>query len=82
MTAQKRPENVNTVPIVISVLTNQELIQSDIDTTQELELATPGLVFGNTNGFAQPYIRGIGTDLISPGQDSPIGFYRVANTAA
>ena len=75
VTAQKRLENVNTVPIVITVLTNQELIQSGVGSTQELELATPGLVFGNTNGFAQPYIRGIGTDLIGPGQDSPVGFY-------
>ncbi len=75
VTAQKRPENINTVPIVVSVLTNQDLIQSGIDSTQELEWATPGLVFGNTNGFAEPYIRGIGTDLITPGQDSPIGFY-------
>ena len=75
VTAQKRPENINTVPIVISVLTNQELIQSGIGTTRDLELATPGLVFGNTNGFAQPYIRGIGTDLIGPGQDSPVGFF-------
>ena len=75
VTAQKRPENVNTIPIVISVLTNQDLIQSGVGSTQELELATPGLVFGNTNGFAQPYIRGIGTDLIGPAQDSPVGFY-------
>jgi iron complex outermembrane recepter protein len=75
VTAQKRPENVNTVPVVMTVFTNQELIQSGVGSTQELELATPGLVFGNTNGFAQPYIRGIGTDLIGPGQDSPVGFY-------
>jgi len=75
VTAQKRPENVNTVPIMMSVLTNQDLIQSGVDSTQQLEGATPGLVFGNTNGFAQPFIRGIGTDLIGPGQDSPVGFY-------
>ena len=75
VTAQKRPENVNTVPIVMSVLTNQDLIQTGVSSTQQLEWATPGLVFGNTNGFAQPYIRGIGTDLITPGQDSPVGFY-------
>src|SRR5580698_6689959 len=75
VTAQKRPENVNTVPIVMTVLANQDLIQSGIGSTQEIEWETPGLVFGNTNGFAQPYIRGIGTDLLSPGQDSPVGFY-------
>ena len=75
VTAQKRPENVDTVPIVVSVLTNLDLIQTGVDSTQRLEWATPGLVFGNTNGFAEPYIRGIGTDLITPGQDSPVGFY-------
>ena len=63
------------MPIVVSVLTNQDLIETGIDSTQRLEWATPGLVFGNTNGFAEPYIRGIGTDLINPGQDSPVGFY-------
>jgi len=54
VTAEKRPENVNTIPIVISVLTNQDLIQGGMDSTQKIELATPGLVFGNTNGYAQP----------------------------
>lgn len=75
VTAQKRSENANSVPISISVLSNQDLVTSGVTDTEELELATPGLVFGNTNGFAQPYIRGIGTDLISPGQESPVGFY-------
>ena len=75
VTAQKRAENVNSIPAVISVLTNQDLVQGGIDSTEEIELAVPGLVFGNTNGFAQPYIRGIGTTLIAPGQDSPVGFY-------
>ena len=75
VTAQKRQENANTVPIMMTVLTNQELIQSGVGSTQQLEWASPGLVFGNTNGFAQPYIRGVGSDLIVPGQDSPVGFY-------
>ncbi|HWS63679.1 MAG TPA: TonB-dependent receptor [Steroidobacteraceae bacterium] len=75
VTAQKRSENVNSVPISISVLTNQDLVTSGVTGTEQLQLATPGLVFGDTNGFAQPYIRGIGTDLISPGQESPVGFY-------
>ena len=75
VTAQRRPENVNTVPIVMTVLTNQDLIQTGIGSTQQMEWATPGLVFGNTNGVAEPYIRGIGTDLLSPGQESPVGFY-------
>src|SRR3984957_18611447 len=75
VTAQKRPENADTVPIMMSVLTNQDLVQTGVTSTQQLEWATPGLVFGNTNGFAEPYIRGVGSDLITPGQDSPVAFY-------
>jgi iron complex outermembrane recepter protein len=75
VTAQKRAENVATVPMVVSVLTGQQLLETGIDSTQQLEWATPGLVFGNTNGNAVPYIRGVGSDLLTPGQDSPIGFY-------
>src|SRR3984957_16556939 len=75
VTAQKRPENVDTVPMVVSVLTSQQLVEAGIDSTQQLEGATRGLVFGNTNGFAEPYIRGVGSDLITPGQDSPVAFY-------
>lgn len=75
VTAQKRSESVNRVPISISVLTGQQLAASGVTSTQRLEVATPGLVFGNTNGFAQPYIRGVGTDLILPGEESPVGFY-------
>jgi len=75
VTAQKRVEDASTVPIVISVLSNQDLIEGGINSTQDLEWAVPGLVFGNTNGFAEAYLRGIGSDLITPGQDSPIGFY-------
>lgn len=75
VTAQKRAQSIDSVPTAVSALTNQDLTQTGVYATQELEWATPGLVFGNTNGFAQPYIRGVGTDLITPGQDSPIGFY-------
>lgn len=51
VTAQKRPENVNTVPIVITALTNQDLIQSGIGTTEQIEWATPGLVFWQYERF-------------------------------
>ena len=75
VTAQKRAESVNRVPIAISVLSPAKLIASGITSTQKIEIATPGLVFGNTNGFAQIYVRGIGTDLIVPGQEAPVAFY-------
>jgi iron complex outermembrane recepter protein len=45
VTAEKRPENVNTVPIVITALTNQGLIQAGVGSTEKLEWLTPGLVF-------------------------------------
>lgn len=75
VTAQKRPESIDTVPIVVTALTHEDLSRLGAFTTQQLEWTIPGLVFGNTNGYAEPYIRGIGTDLITPGQESPVGFY-------
>ncbi|HLY59017.1 MAG TPA: TonB-dependent receptor [Stellaceae bacterium] len=75
VTAEKRAENINDVPISITALSPGQLASSVVLSTQQLEIVTPGLVFGDTNGFAQPYLRGIGTDLISPGQESPVAFY-------
>ena len=37
VTAQKRPENADTVPIMMTVLTNQDLVQSGVVSTQQLE---------------------------------------------
>jgi iron complex outermembrane receptor protein len=75
VTAQRRSENLQSVPIAITALTAQNLASQGITDTQKLELVTPGLVFSTFNGAGQPYIRGIGADQLSVAGESAVAFY-------
>ena len=61
VTAQKRSENLQSVPIVISAFSNDRLETTGVQTTSQLTTLTPGLNVRITNGSFQPTIRGIGT---------------------
>ena len=73
VTAQRRAEDLQTVPIALTALSAQALASQGITDTQKLELVTPGLVFSTFNGAGQPYLRGIGADQLSVGGDSAGG---------
>lgn len=75
VTAQKRSENLQRVPIAITAVTAQSLDRAQIETTQDLTFATPSLNFSQTAVFAQPFIRGIGTDSFSPGNEASVATY-------
>lgn len=75
VTAQKRSENLQRVPIAITAVTAQALDRAQIETTQDLTFATPSLNFSQTAVFAQPFIRGIGTDSFSPGNEASVATY-------
>ena len=55
VTAQRRAEDLQTVPIALTALSAQALASQGITDTQKLELVTPGLVFSTFNGAGQPY---------------------------
>lgn len=77
VTAQKREQNVNDVPIAISAY-SQQIIQSlGIRSTEELESLTPGLEVNNTGGVGtKTYtIRGVGFNDYSTGASSTVGLY-------
>lgn len=65
VTAQKRTENVNAVPISISVLKRDRLGRDALDSTADLQTVVPGLTTTNFVGFMLPYIRGVGTDNVT-----------------
>jgi len=73
--AQKRSENIMTVPIAISSVSRDSLQAVGIDDTGDLQLITPGLVFNEFNGFPLYYIRGVGTDFTQPGVNPAVGLY-------
>lgn len=75
VTAQKRSENLQEVPIAVSVFSGDKLQQSGISGVQSLQQVTPSLVFNNTSATAQPYLRGIGTRLSLMGLESSVATY-------
>ena len=75
VTAQKRSENLMSIPTAISALTAETLQSRGIDGTQALQMAVPSLVYPNTGPYAQPYIRGIGSRLLQNGLDPSVATY-------
>lgn len=60
VTAQRRGENLQNVPIAVSAATAKDLEQRHIESTESLELLAPGLKIPNLAGTVSPTIRGVG----------------------
>ena len=78
VTARKRAENLQTVPVAISAFSTEALSMRGIDSTNDLAIHTPSLQYssGSQGGSsAQFFIRGIGQlDFIST-VDPGVGVY-------
>jgi iron complex outermembrane receptor protein len=75
VTAQKRTENLQKVPISITALTAERLEASGVTDTMQLPQATPGLVVLDTAAVFLPFIRGIGSTSSQDGFDSSVAVY-------
>lgn len=75
VTAQRRSEDMQDVPISISAVTAEQLKSAGIQTTADLSLVSPGLTIGNTSGFLRPHIRGVGTTSVGAGLENSIATY-------
>jgi len=75
VTSQKREENMQDVPIALSVFTGDKMREFGITNTQSLQIATPGLVVSNTSNSAQPFLRGVGTRLALNGLEPSVATY-------
>lgn len=75
VTAQKREQNVQEVPIAINVYRGDTLEDSGVESTLELRFVEPSLVFTTNAASGQPYLRGVGSDLITPGAESSIAIF-------
>ena len=67
VTAQKRSENLEVVPIAITALSGADLASAGVGSTADLALVTPGLTVVNIAGIVLPHIRGIGTTAYGAG---------------
>jgi iron complex outermembrane receptor protein len=75
VTAQRRSENLQNVPIAVTALSADQLALSGIQSTTELGEVTPGLTVVNQNGDVLPHIRGVGTTLFGAGVENSIATY-------
>ena len=75
VTATKRAENVQDLAIAINSYTGDRLDLSGIQNTQDLQILDPSLVVTTNTAFAQLYLRGVGSDLFTPGAESSIAIF-------
>lgn len=75
VTAQKRSENLQKVPISVAVATADELTASGVVTVQSLKMLTPGVEVQGNHGYAYPIIRGVGSKANAPGIEPPVATY-------
>lgn len=62
VTAQKREENAQDVPITIQAFSAGMLDALGVKTTQDLQSVTPSLNYGEFVGYSIIFLRGVGTD--------------------
>ncbi|MCZ8130845.1 MAG: TonB-dependent receptor [Steroidobacteraceae bacterium] len=75
VTAQRREENLQDVPLAVTALTAETLAQNDIRDLSRVELLTPGFSFGKSGSDARPAIRGVRTENVGVSGDPTIGFF-------
>jgi outer membrane receptor protein involved in Fe transport len=63
------------VPIAVSAVTAEQLRTAAITGTASLKLAVPSADVPVLNGYAAPFIRGIGSKAAGPATESPVSTY-------
>ncbi len=75
VTAQKRSENVQDVGVAISTVYGKMLEDANVNNVADLQNIAPGIQIGQSFGFAQIMVRGIGTDNPFAGGDPSVGMH-------
>ena len=75
VTAQKRVERAQDVPISDSTVSATEALSRGITDTTSLQMAVPGLVIDHTANEGNIFIRGVGTNLFGPSSEQTVAVY-------
>ncbi len=75
VTAQKRSQNLQDVPVAVSAVTAQQLEHAGVDDIVDLRLAVPALNVTYTNGYITSSLRGVGSNGVGPGIENPVALY-------
>ena len=75
VTAQKRTERLQDVPISVTALNSTQLTELGVTSTKDLEFVVPSLVTNELAGWNQTFMRGVGTDIQNPGAEPGVPTY-------
>ncbi|MDB5969679.1 MAG: TonB-dependent receptor [Hydrocarboniphaga sp.] len=75
VTAQKREERLQDVPISIAAFSSEALDARGVFDTKALATITPALSITEFGGYSFVYIRGVGTDVFVPSADPSVTTY-------
>jgi iron complex outermembrane receptor protein len=78
VTARKREENLQEVPIAVTAFSADDLRQREINTVGDIRLSTPNLQFlrgYDATSSSRVYIRGVGQDDVIATTDAGVGLY-------
>ena len=75
VTADRRAEKLQAVPITAEVTTARQLAQAGIINTQQLSDFVPGFNITRANAGAVPFLRGVGTFTATVGNEAAVATY-------
>jgi iron complex outermembrane receptor protein len=75
VTAQRRAERLEEVPISVTAVTPQALAAAGVTSTRELMMVTPGLRIESVGAFVQPTVRGVTNNQNTPTAESNVATY-------
>lgn len=78
VTARKRSERLQDVPVAVSAISDASLHRQQIADISDLSLAAPSVLVTQTAGSAnaaQIFIRGFGQDALGFNSETPVGIY-------
>ncbi len=75
VSAQRRDEKLQDVPISVQAFTGEKLDALGFKKVEDLPAITPGLVLQNKAGYSVIFLRGVGTDAFLPSADPNVPVY-------
>ena len=75
VTAQRRAERVQDIPLSVSAISGEALTNAQVTTAERLEQLVPGIRMGRSGSDLRPAIRGTYTENVGVNGDPRIGIY-------
>jgi len=75
VTAQRRAQRLQDVPISVTALTATELSSQGITSTHDISQSVTGMTITESGGYVQPFIRGVGSTVTNLGEPGSAATY-------